>query len=64
MTEIKTDPKLLFAMKRAAVKELSQYEAAKQRISLVIGSISTKNTATKEQIKYILEKSNGIKGAA
>jgi hypothetical protein len=62
MNQLKTDPKLLDALKRAARQTLTADEIEKQRVSFVMGSLSEKNTVTRSQVTKILAVHEGRTG--
>ncbi len=64
MPDIKTEQRLLAALKSAATTQLTSAEMQKQRISFVMGMIGDKSTVTREQVKNIVEKQEGKRVAA
>lgn len=57
--EIKTDPKLLAALKQAGTRELTPTEVRAQRVSFIYGSLSDKSSVTRAHIEEVLDKQEG-----
>ncbi len=57
ITELKTDSRLLETLKKASVKskEMTAEELKEQRASFIYGSLSSKSSVSKAQIKKFLE---------
>ncbi|XOK11622.1 hypothetical protein ACI6PO_00540 [Agrobacterium tumefaciens] len=63
MTALKTKDALLSKLKQAANQKLSAEELYKQRVSFIMGSLSTKSNVTRAQVKEVLEDFEGRKSA-
>ena len=64
MTNLRTDPALLRALRAAVGRELTADEVEQQRISFVIGSLKHDSGVTRPQIKTILARQAGRKTPA
>lgn len=51
---MKTDPRLLESIQRAAVRPLSSEEMLAQRVSFVFGSVGKDNGATRERVRDVI----------
>lgn len=63
MPELKTDPELLAALKRALSLPQSPEEVQQQRLSFIMGSLKTTNEITRAEVKQILAQQEGRKVA-
>ncbi|WP_313281607.1 hypothetical protein [Delftia tsuruhatensis] len=52
--ELKTNERVLAAMRNAAARAMSAAESMEQRVSFVYGSVSKDNTVTKEQVREVI----------
>ena len=59
MTELRTRPELLRALKHASRHPLSANELKKQRVSFVMGGLSEKSGVTRSRVKAALEEQEG-----
>lgn len=59
MTNSKTDPELLRALKNAAGARLSAEKLRKQKISFIMGTLGKDSTVTKDRVEQELEKLSG-----
>lgn len=59
MTELKTDPAVLRALRAAASKELTAEEINKQRVSFIMGTLKPESTLTRAHVQSILHKQQG-----
>ncbi len=57
---LRTDPKLLDAMKAAAARKLTPEEMRNQRVSFVYGSLGSKSEVTRARVKELIEQQEGI----
>ena len=55
MTGLQTDQAILNALREASKRGVSPEEAREQRLSFVMGSLSSENDLTREQVKKILD---------
>lgn len=63
MPELKTDPELLAALKRALALPQSHEELEQQRLSFIMGSLKSTNAITRAEVKEILAQQEGRKVA-
>lgn len=56
---IKTDPALLEALEKSAKTPLTAEEIKKQRVSFIMGSLSTDSSITRERVQEILAQQLG-----
>lgn len=63
MTALKTRETLLSKLKQAADRKLSADELYKQRVSFIMGSLSSTSNVTRAQVKEVLEDFEGRKSA-
>ena len=61
MSELKTDPKLLDALKRALALPQSPEEIEQQRLSFIMGSLKSTNEITRSEVQEILAQQEGRK---
>lgn len=61
MTELRTNSKLLSALKRASTHVHTAEELRKQRVSFILGTISDSNNATRERVEEVLAAHEGRK---
>lgn len=57
---LKTDEKLLKALKDSGSRKISNRELHEQRVSYVYGSMKPNSQMTKERVKQLLEEREGI----
>ena len=60
--ELKTSPSLLQALERATTRQPTRDELFEQRVSFVYGSVDSKSSVTREQVRHILNH-EGASGA-
>ncbi|GMP11666.1 hypothetical protein [Bradyrhizobium sp. TM239] len=63
MSELKTDPELLAALKRAVGLPQPPEEVEQQRLSFVMGSLKASNEITRAEVGEILAQQKGRKVA-
>jgi len=63
MTDIRTNPKLLSALKSVPDRKLTEDELYKQRVSFIMGSLSDNSTVTRAQVTEVLADFEGRKSA-
>lgn len=63
MTDIRTNAKLLKALKSVPNRKLTEDELYKQRISFIMGSLSDDSTVTRAQVTKVLSDFEGRKSA-
>lgn len=61
--ELKTDPALLAALKRALALPQTPEQVEQQRLSFVMGSLKSTNGITRSEVKEILAQQKGRKVA-
>ncbi len=59
MTGLKTDPKLITALRKAAGKTLSKETLHQQKVSFIFGSLGKDSTITRAKIEQELQKLEG-----
>jgi hypothetical protein len=59
MNEIKTDERLLRAVRNAAKHKQTPEESHRQRVSYIIGALGRRSGITKEKIEQILARQDG-----
>ncbi|HMV21906.1 MAG TPA: hypothetical protein PKL28_04405 [Rhodocyclaceae bacterium] len=57
---LKTNGALLEALKNAASKKPSAREVQEQRVSFVLGSMSSKSSVTREHIRQVIDEQEGL----
>ena len=63
MLEIRTNPKLLDALKSAAQGTLSAEELRRQKVSFIMGSLKDDSTITRNRVKEVLDSLEGRKAS-
>jgi glutamine synthetase adenylyltransferase len=63
MTTLKTDERLLQALRESSTRALTAQELDRQRVSFIMGSLSTDSAVTRAQVKEILDRHEGVKAA-
>lgn len=58
--DLKTDARLLTALKGAARRVLTAAELKEQRVSFVYGSLDAQSDVTREQVREMLAKQEGV----
>ncbi|UGY00124.1 hypothetical protein [Bradyrhizobium quebecense] len=61
MPELKTDPELLAALKRALALPQTPEEVKQQRLSFIMGSLKSTNEITRAEVQEILAQQEGRK---
>ncbi|MGC1687661.1 MAG: hypothetical protein WA734_18685 [Candidatus Acidiferrales bacterium] len=61
MAELKTDPQLLAALKRALTLPQSPEDIEQQRLSFIMGSLKHTNEITRAEVQDILAQQEGRK---
>ena len=61
---LRTDPTLLDALKKAAAYKPSERELEQQRISFVMGTVKTSNSITRAEVRKILAQHEGKSGVS
>lgn len=59
MTNFKTDPQLLEALKEAAGRKLTAAQMRAQKISFILGTLSEDSTITRENVEAELDRISG-----
>ena len=59
MTQLKTKPSLIDALKSAAQKPISADEMQQQRVSFIMGTLKDSSTVTREQVRKVLSQQDG-----
>ena len=59
MTELKTDPAVLAALRRVTMRNPSAEQIEQQRLSFVMGVLPESNDMTREQVREVLDKQRG-----
>ena len=62
-SNLKTHESLLQKIRTASARQLSADELRKQRVSFVIGSLSSESSVTRAQVSEVLEDFEGRKSA-
>jgi hypothetical protein len=59
MTNLKTRPELLTALRKVATRELSASDLHKQRVSFVMGSLKQDSGVTRAQVDEVVSRQDG-----
>ena len=59
MTNLRTDEKLLHALRASSTREMTPEELHKQQVSFIMGSIDEKSGVTRAQVEQVLAKQEG-----
>ncbi len=62
-SNLKTQESLLKKIQSASARQLSAEELRKQKVSFVIGSLSSESSVTRAQVREVLESFEGRKSA-
>jgi hypothetical protein len=62
MSELKTNPKLLDALRQAASVKQSANEVREQRVSYIYGSVNEKSGLTRDRIRQAVNEEEGTAG--
>lgn len=63
VTEVKTKPSLLQALREAAMMPQTAEEIEKQRVSFIMGMLKDDSTVTRAQVRQVLAAQEGRKSA-
>lgn len=60
ITKLKTDPKVLEALQKAASRKPTPEEVLEQRASFVYGSMDSNSPVTRQHIKQVIREQEGL----
>jgi hypothetical protein len=63
MTELKTKPDLLEALRRASTRAPTAEEIRKQRVSFIMGTLKDNSSVSRERVQEILDRQEGRKAS-